>query len=98
MLSFFPRDVLDGILNLIESVSEEFPSYSYTSRHYKSQGCTLCSKSINGPMYGPHSIGPRRAVFGRGEGRVLVFGGLSLTHMIISCRDLVGSHRKVVQT
>ena len=28
MLSFFPRGVLDEILNLIESVSEEFPSYS----------------------------------------------------------------------
>ena len=28
VLSFFPRDVLDGILNLIESVSEGFPSYS----------------------------------------------------------------------
>ena len=28
MLSFFPRDVLDEILNLIESVSESFPSYS----------------------------------------------------------------------
>ena len=27
MLSFFPRGVLDEILNLIESVSEEFPSY-----------------------------------------------------------------------
>ena len=28
VLSFFPRGVLDEILNLIESVSEEFPSYS----------------------------------------------------------------------
>ena len=36
VLSFFPRDVLDEILNLIESVSEDFPSYSYT--------CTLNSK------------------------------------------------------
>ena len=27
---FYPRDVLDEILNLIESVSEGFPSYSYT--------------------------------------------------------------------
>ena len=31
MLSFFPRGVLDEILNLIESVSEDFPSYSYIS-------------------------------------------------------------------
>ena len=30
MLSFFPRGVLDEILNLIESVSECFPSYSHT--------------------------------------------------------------------
>ena len=28
VLSFFPRDVLDKILNLIESVSEGFPTYS----------------------------------------------------------------------
>ena len=28
MLSFFPRDVLDEIWDLIESVSEDFPSYS----------------------------------------------------------------------
>ena len=28
MLSFFLRDVLDAILNLIESVSEGFPTYS----------------------------------------------------------------------
>ena len=28
MLSFFPRDVLDEILGLIESVSEGFPTYS----------------------------------------------------------------------
>ena len=28
VLSFFPRDVLGGILNLIESVSEGFPTYS----------------------------------------------------------------------
>ena len=29
VLSFFPRGVFDEILNLIESVSEGFPSYSY---------------------------------------------------------------------
>ena len=29
MLSFFPRDVLDEILNLIESVSEGFRTYSF---------------------------------------------------------------------
>ena len=31
MLPFFPRDVLDEILNLIESVSEGFPTYSSVS-------------------------------------------------------------------
>ena len=29
MLSFFPRGVLDEILNLINSVSEGFPSFSF---------------------------------------------------------------------
>ena len=31
MLSFSPRGVLDEILNLIESVSEGFPTYSFNS-------------------------------------------------------------------
>ena len=31
VLFFFPRGVLDGILNLIESVSEGFPSYFNTT-------------------------------------------------------------------
>ena len=29
MLSFFPQDVVDEILNLIVSVSEGFPTYSF---------------------------------------------------------------------
>ena len=29
VLSFFPRDVLDEILDLIESVSEGFPTYTF---------------------------------------------------------------------
>ena len=33
VLSFFPRDVLDEILNLIESVSEDFPSYSFITKY-----------------------------------------------------------------
>ena len=32
VLSFFPLDVLDGIWDLIESVSEGFLTYSYYSR------------------------------------------------------------------
>ena len=35
VLSFFPRDVLDEILKLIESVSEDFPSYSYNTNSEK---------------------------------------------------------------
>ena len=45
MLSFFPRGVLDEILNLIESVSEEFPSYSCTLKviHiFCNVDCTIC--------------------------------------------------------
>ena len=29
MLSFFPRDVLDKLWDLIESASEGFPTYSF---------------------------------------------------------------------
>ena len=35
MLSFFPRDVLDKILNLIESVSDGFPTYSLSLNSVK---------------------------------------------------------------
>ena len=41
MLFVFPRGVLDGILNLIESVSEGFPFYfliRFESRHLKLRG------------------------------------------------------------
>ena len=33
VLSFFPLDVLDGIWDLIESVSEGFLTYSFTFKH-----------------------------------------------------------------
>ena len=36
MLSCFPRGVLGGILNLIESVSEGFPSYSAIIEFFES--------------------------------------------------------------
>ena len=39
MLSFFPRGVLDEILNLIESVSEDFPSYSSSVLHVVMSVC-----------------------------------------------------------
>ena len=41
MLAFFPRDVLDGILNLLESVSEGFPTYSCNYRPV-SLTCVQC--------------------------------------------------------
>ena len=41
VLSFFPRDVLDEILNLIESVSEDFPSYSWTKEGVGAKGGAL---------------------------------------------------------
>ena len=40
VLSFFPRDVLDEILNLIGSVSEGFPSYSYENAYTPSASDT----------------------------------------------------------
>ena len=47
MLSFFPRGVLDEILNLIESASECFPSYSCISGLTWEQGWlgSLCASS-----------------------------------------------------
>ena len=39
VLSFFPRDVLDEILDFIESVPETFPTYSGLNHYY--QKCTL---------------------------------------------------------
>ena len=47
VLSFFPRDVLDEILNLIESVSEDFPSYSFMYRKF----CVIFSN------FTPHTQG-----------------------------------------
>ena len=55
VLSFFPRDVLDEILNLIESVSEDFPSYSYI--HYSGIVAItyfVCKTEENNPHSGDH--------------------------------------------
>ena len=46
----FPRDVLDEILNLIESVSEGFPTYSsFKSRNY-------IQNEKHGPYSGPSFV------------------------------------------
>ena len=46
VLSFFPRDVLDEILNLVGSVSEGFPSYSF-----KIQENQVRNKNIDRTVY-----------------------------------------------
>ena len=48
MLSFFPRGVLDEILNLIESVSEGFPSYSYSKmgKHRYEKTTENCGRRV----------------------------------------------------
>ena len=46
VLSFFPRNVLDEILNLIESVSEDFPSYSNSSKSSGIQNLFLKAPAI----------------------------------------------------
>ena len=63
MLSFFPRGVLDEILNLIESVSEDFPSYSSITIY-------------NGtPHLKPPKNQNRRAALGRPAIKLLGGGG-----------------------
>ena len=46
VLSFFPRDVLDEILNLIESVSEDFPSYSCPLLGHSGFNCFFSFASV----------------------------------------------------
>ena len=47
VLSFFPRDVLDEILNLIESVSEDFPSYFFIKKHIQKQEFILIGVTVS---------------------------------------------------
>ena len=51
MLSFFPRDVLDDIWDLIESVSEGFPIYS---SEYKAE--SLGQIKVYGPYSQMHAV------------------------------------------
>ena len=41
MLSFFPRNVLDWILDLIESVPDGFSTYCSIIIQFSSSGCTF---------------------------------------------------------
>ena len=65
VLSFFPRDVLDEILNLIESVSEDFPSYSYLS------------SGIHAPELKTALLGPWILFYGNQEGTFMLASLLS---------------------
>ena len=58
MLSFFPRGVLDEILNLIESVSEDFPSYScsYSYIGVRSDSQTEPPVEYRGPNAAQHLL------------------------------------------
>ena len=65
MLSFFPRGVLDEILNLIESVSEGFPSYSPVPGHPTNLdytkaraycGCSWCGWGLFGHFFSHLSL------------------------------------------
>ena len=72
VLSFFPRDVLDEILKLIESVSEDFPSYSfYADREFQTREQTDIAE---------HSIKPSFRLYS--FTRCLGFLGLHLRPMI----------------
>ena len=50
VLSFFPRDVLDEILNLIESVSEDFPSYSFNAVTLSLWKCFDVTETVTFPV------------------------------------------------
>ena len=56
VLFFFPRDVLNEILNLIESFSEGFPSYSCT--HFALSGQLICHLSTYLKDYFFETTGP----------------------------------------
>ena len=55
MLFFFPRDVLDEIWDLIESVSEGFPSYSIQRRIRKSAAARGGGGGGGGGVGGGHT-------------------------------------------
>ena len=54
MLSFVPRGVLDKILNLIESVSEGFPSYSFFLCLLSHIGCPSVTNRVTSILKNPN--------------------------------------------
>ena len=47
MLPYFPRDVLGEILNLVESVSEGFPTYSFKQNIMKNVSGFTTNNTLN---------------------------------------------------
>ena len=78
MLSFFPRGVLDEILNLnlIESVSEVFSSYSNSTVHVRP--CFIFSVTL-GNMLGAASFAPTLRYM------------LSSASLVLNFRSMLGS-------
>ena len=70
VLSFFPRDVLDEIWDLIESVSEDFPSYCMTM---------MCVRLI---LVRVHTYKIMTIYFEYGLFNALKFAGKALFHWI----------------
>ena len=63
MLSFFPRGVLDEILNLIESVSEGFPSYSKYNVGFKK----LLLQGLSEPEFYGDLVYKLRKIIGKND-------------------------------
>ena len=64
MLSFFPRDVLDEICDLIESVSEGFPTYSCSITVLSHEKCLEEIGILLGKPQPANNIGPIRVPYG----------------------------------
>ena len=97
MLSFFPRGVLDEILNLIESVSEGFPSNSFPYQYIARRIRTLFLRII--PVLYPsltHIVLKREAhpqhIFDISE---INYNVLFLISEVLY-HDLVGRHHDLV--
>ena len=86
VLSFFPRDVLDEILNLIGSVSEGFPSYSFRGGrverrcwvNFQCRGVLLVWKTVGqGPI--ALAVGAGGGLFGHFFSRLSFLFSFSLS-------------------
>ena len=91
VLSFFPRKVLDEILDLIESVSEGFPTYSYNASIYgwiENQSFHVHSSYLIVLSVDPFSSEIVTDVISFVQGRTFVFGRVAdakvLYHWILS--------------